>query len=201
MDRSFPRLVAAPGRAETPERHGGAGAALPWLLAGADRVVFEIAGQCYTGEPACRETRDCQLRPATSFYAGKLRIGLSGRSRAVRSALLARRARCAWTRGSILIAGGAAWIPADCWTQRVAAEAARRLYMRLCAEPRALPSFELPNRWFAFSDRAVAASAIEEVVAYMRADCEDDAFASWRLDRRGCGRFECFGRSPDVPLG
>jgi hypothetical protein len=172
----------------------GERARLRRLLGEAPRVVFEANGPLIVGERADGTAMPCQLHPRTNPYVGKLAIGLAGRTRAARSRLLRRRALRHWTRGSVLVARGVVWVPADCWTPRVFAEAGRRLYMRLCdPQPGRVPVFEWPNRWR-------EPDGLDGAIAWMRAHAEDDAFAAWQLDSRGRARFAAFGRAATDPL-
>jgi hypothetical protein len=170
-------------------------------LRSATRVAFVAGWRCERGQPADGHARAVQLHPPDRLLVGRLELGLTGRALRVRSHMLRWRARRAWSRGSILLVGHRAWIPADCWTPRVFAEAGMRLYMRLCDGERPhppLPDFELPNRWFdAGTD---AASQIAVAVARMREAAEDEAFARWPLEAAGRLRFERFGRDPSQPL-
>jgi hypothetical protein len=165
---------------------------LPGVLAAASHVVFERSGICVVGEPTGADVVDCQLRPSTNFYVGRLGLGLAGRTHPVRSRRLRRRAARVWSDGLVLIARDTAWVPADCWTPRIFAEAGHRLFMALCDAER-MPEFSLPNHWNLPAGR-------DGAIAQFRADTEDAAFEDWRLSAKGIEQFAAFGRDPALAL-
>lgn len=163
-------------------------------LVTATSVMFERSTSCFAGERADGRLEPCQLRASTSVHAKRTQLGLTGRTQRVVSRALARAAARAWAHGSIHTHHHAAWIPADCWTERIFAEAGRRLYMDLCAgSADRLPAFDLPNRWPLPPGR-------DGAVPQLRAHAEDSAFEDWRLSAKGIVQFASFGRDPAVPL-
>jgi hypothetical protein len=174
----------------------------------ADLVVFDATERCFQGAPGAGSVKQCSIYPRLRPFGGAVCLGLAGRSGGpARHFIRRRRAACAWSSGTILISRGAAWLPADCWTRRLFQEAGRRIWAhRFDAAAdrsplRVLPAFEYPDRWRPYVEPGSTDPVRDGRISELRAEAEDSAHASWRLNDAGRERFERFGRDPSCPLG
>jgi hypothetical protein len=182
--------------------------ALAEALASASQVVVEASWPCLIGEPGGSDPREIFIHPPDNLFVGRgLSVGLAGRHERRTSSLCYWRTHREWTKGSVLVSGSTIWVPAECWTPRILAEAARRLVVALCeraAIAPALPEVVIANRWH-LTARAQQASrrsvGLAAAIAEIRAEAEDEALDAWKLNRRGQQRFLHLGRDPAQPLG